>query len=47
VHHSFVAAGALEEEFIRLLEGESLAAGRLAGVELVGFLVLKPGFQFF
>jgi len=47
VHHWFVADGTLEEELRCLLEGESLAAGRLAAVKLVAFLVLKPGFQFF
>ena len=47
VHHWFVAAGALEEKFECLCEGKSLAAWRLAGVELVAFLIFKPGFQFF
>ena len=47
VHHWFVAGGTFEEKLKCLFEGESLAAWRLAGVKLVAFLVLKPGFQFF
>ena len=47
VHHWFVAGGTFKEKLKRLCEGKSLAAWRLAGVELVAFLVLKPGFQFF
>jgi len=47
VHHWFVANGTFEEKLKCLCEGESLAAGRLAGVEYVAFLVLKPDFQFF
>jgi len=47
VHHWFVAKGTLEEKLKRLCEGESPAAWRLAGVELMAFLVLKPSFQFF
>jgi hypothetical protein len=47
VHHWFVAGWTFEEMLKSLLEGESFAAWRLAGVEYVAFLVLKPGFQFF
>jgi len=47
VHHWFVTYGTLEEKLECLCEGESLAAGRLAGVERVAFLVFKSGFQFF
>jgi len=47
VHHWFVAGGTFKEKLKCLFEGEPLTARRLAGVELVAFLILKPGFQFF
>ena len=47
VHHRFVAGGTFEEKLKCLFEGESLATWRLTGVELVAFLIFKPGFQFF
>ncbi len=47
VRHCFVAGGTFEEKLKCLFEGVSLAAWRLAGVELVAFLVFKPCFQFF
>ena len=47
VRHWFDAGGTFEVKFKRLFEGESLAAWRLAGVELVTSLIFKPDFQFF
>jgi len=47
VHHWLVAVGTFKEKLKCLFKGESLAAGRLADVELVAFLILKSGFQFF
>jgi len=47
VRHWFVAGGTFEEKLKCLFEGESLAAWRLAGVELVAFLIFKPDVQFF
>jgi hypothetical protein len=47
VTHWLVACGTLEEKLKGFLEGKSLAAGRFAAVELVAFLIPKPGFKFF
>jgi hypothetical protein len=43
----FVAGGTFEKKLKRLFEGISPAGGRLTGVELVVFLVLKSDLQFF
>src|SRR3990170_7798882 len=47
VRHWFVAQRAFKEKFKCFCEGKSPAAWRLASIELVVFLVLKPSFQFF